>query len=455
MAAFLRIFYAAFRALRRNVMRSALTSLGIIVGIAAVIAMVEIGQGSADALARRIASMGANVVQIDPAAGHVLGVNAGAGTTRTLIPQDCAAILAQCPEVRWAAPGVDCRMQVIYGHRNWAPWNILGTAPAYLEVRHWTNLAAGAMFTDDDVRRAACVCLIGQTTAHALFDNQSPIGKLVRVNGVRLKVVGELQAIGPNMMGRDQDDLLIVPWTTVKYRISGGRLAFAGQSSTVSTAVNTLDALYPETQLRLYPPVSSVQTADRPLIHRAPDIDDIYVAVDSTQDIPAAITDMRSLLRARHRVPPGQPDDIRIRNWTEITQALGSTTRLMGRLLLSVALISLVVGGVGIMNIMLVSVTERTREIGLRMAVGARARDILRQFLLEALLLTSAGGLVGLAVGRLAAIGVTHFLHWPTVASPLAMLAAVGVSAGVGIIFGFYPAWKASRLDPIEALRFE
>jgi ABC-type antimicrobial peptide transport system permease subunit len=448
----------ALRALRHNVMRSALTCLGIVIGIAAVITMIEVMQGTSGALRQAIANTGANVVQVDPGPTALGGVSSGDGTALTLIPEDCEAILRECSSIRTAAPGVDFRMQVIYGNKNWIPQNILGTAPAYLIVRNW-DVQEGEPFTETDVLRGAAVCLLGQTVAHELFGRESPVGKEILVHGVALKVVGLLRRKGTNMMGRDQDNYVIAPWTTVKFRLYGAKSAFS-QNTTANAAsslnqVNTLSNIYPNQQLQLYSQQSATQSADTPQLMRFTDLDDIYISVRSTEHIPKVIDEVTQLLRARHKLRDGQPDDFRVRNWTEMGELLGSTTTRMTNLLLCVALIALLVGGVGIMNIMLVSVTERTREIGLRMAVGARARDILRQFLTEAVLLCLLGGIGGILLGRGASVAVTSLLEWPTVPSLPAVVVAVAVSASVGLVFGYYPAWKASRLDPIEALRYE
>ena len=460
-----RIFKLAVWALRRNILRAALTTLGIVIGVAAVIAMMEIGHGSAIAIQRTIASMGANNLLVMPGTAASGGVTFGAGSKMTLTPQDADAIEQECPAVGSVAPVVRARTQVVYGNRNWVPLYIYGTTPTFLPVRNWTDMAAGDPFTERDVRSYSQVCLIGQTLVRELFGGQSPVGKEIRVQNVGFKVIGVLQNKGANMMGMDQDDILLAPWTTIKYRVVGASLTNQNQSSATSQStassdqtssqVNTLNQIYPNTQQSLYPIPSATQQADTPQPVRFVNVDQILVAARASEQIPAAIQQVTELLRERHHIRPGEPDDFTIRDMTEITNTVSSTTALMTKLLLGVAMISLVVGGVGIMNIMLVSVTERTREIGLRMAVGAEPGDILWQFLTEAVVLCLIGGVVGIVVGRGSSYLVTLLLHWPTAVSVEAIVAAVVVSATVGILFGYYPAWKASRLDPIDALRYE
>ena len=443
----------ALRALRRNVMRSALTCLGIIIGVAAVIAMMEIGGGSTRSIQQAISSLGASVIQIDPADVSVAGVSSGLGGRATLTMEDAEALDRECSVLQNVAPTVDCWGQAIYGNRNWRPGRILGATPDFLAVRNWP-VEEGEPFSTNDVRSSAAVCLIGRTVAEKLFGMDSPLGKELRLRNVGLKVVGILSRKGANVMGQDQDDFLLAPLTTVKFRITGQRQATQTTAATASSA-NTSSQIYPSQQPPLYPPPALTQAANTPQLVRFTDLDDVWVAAGTPQNIPLAIRQITSVLRDRHHLRPGTPDDFRIRDLTEISQTFAATSRVMTNLLLVVALISLVVGGVGIMNIMLVSVTERTREIGIRMAVGARARDILRQFLVEAVALCLAGGVVGILFGRGISLAITAFLHWPTVPSVPAIVASVAVAVTVGVIFGFYPAWKASRLDPIEALRYE
>jgi macrolide transport system ATP-binding/permease protein len=461
-ARFRRMLRTVLNSLRRNVLRAALTTLGIVIGVAAVIAMMEIGRGSSSSIQRSIASMGANNMVILPGTASSGGVSFGAGSVMTLTPQDSDTIVNEAPAVRAAAPIVRARTQVIYGGKNWVPSAIYGTTPAYLDVREWP-MAEGDMFTERDVRNGSKVCVIGQRLVRELFEGEDPIGRELRVQNVSFKVIGVLSSKGANMMGMDQDDILLAPWTTIKYRVTGNSVANVNQSASASSSsgsgtsqsVNSLNQIYPSTQNSLYPAQSATQAADTPLPVRFTNVDQILAAARSTPEIPAAISQITQLLRERHRIHPGEAEDFNLRDMTEMTKTLSSTTTMMTKLLLAVALISLVVGGVGIMNIMLVSVTERTREIGLRMAVGARGSNILQQFLVESVVLCFCGGAAGILLGRGISYLVTVLLRWPTELSIDAVLAAFFVSAAVGITFGYYPAWKASRLDPILALRYE
>jgi ABC-type antimicrobial peptide transport system permease subunit len=451
----LRILTTALHALSRNIMRSMLTCLGIIIGIAAVIAMVEIGKGSSYTVQQTIAKMGANVIQLNPEEIKVNGVSTGTGGKPTLTPEDCDAITSECTAVRWAAPNVNTWSQIVYGSRNWWPNAIVGSTPAFLRIRNWTDMKQGVPFTDEDVRKSATVCVLGNTVAQKLFDNESPVGKEVRIRNVRLTVMGVCSPKGANMDGADQDNFLLAPWTTVKYRLSGSRQS-SQSSHTAVAAVNqtqSLTQLYPTQTLQLYPTQSTVQASDTQEIVRFSDLDGIWISAVSPEKVSLAMDQITALLRDRHAIPDGAPPDFRLRDLTENSQGYAVTTQTINTLLQCVALISLVVGGVGIMNIMLVSVTERTREIGLRMAVGARGKDILRQFLVEAVILCLVGGIVGIGLGLFSSWVVSHW--WPTRHSIPVIVLAVAVSATVGLVFGYYPAWKASRLDPIEALRYE
>jgi ABC-type antimicrobial peptide transport system permease subunit len=463
---FFRVLRTALRALRRNVMRSALTTLGVVIGVAAVIAMTEIGQGSSAAVQKTIASMGANNILVMPGTASSGGVSFGSGSVITLTPQDADAISKFCPAVDAVATVVRARTQATFANKNWVPLYIYGTTPSFLDVREWTDLDEGEPFTMSDVLNGARVCLVGQTIKHELFNDQSPLGREVRLQNVGFKVIGVLSQRGANMMGMDQDDIILAPWTAIKARVSSSVLTNVNQSAaaaasstsaTVSaaTTVNSLNQSYPGNQDSVYPSVDPLRAVDYPQQTRFTNIDQILARASTSAEIPNAIHQVTDLLHERHHIKPGQLDDFSIRDMTEMSKALGSTTETMTRSLLFVALVSLIVGGVGIMNIMLVSVTERTREIGLRMAVGARPQDILRQFLVEAVVLCLLGGFMGIALGRGAAVLVRVFLHWPTEISLPAIVAAITVSGGVGVIFGYYPAWKASRLDPIEALRYE
>jgi macrolide transport system ATP-binding/permease protein len=450
----------ALSALRRNKMRAMLSALGVIIAVAAVIAMTEIGQGSKAMLQKSIASMGANTIMIFAGSTSNGGVNMGTGSAVTLTPQDAMEIVRECPAVRCVAPLVRARSQIVYGDRNCVPENVYGTTPSYLAVRDW-KMTIGEMFSDRDVRNSNKVCVIGNTIKQNLFPKTSPVGKEIRVNNVAFRVIGVLSRKGANMVGMDQDNIVLAPWTSVKYRVSGTMLTNTNQSSSASSSssstsetVNTLSGLY-SGGVSLYLTRTATQEADTPQPVRFTNVDQVIVKAVSENKVNQAMAQITELLRARHRIRKGDDEDFSIRDMAEMMKVMSSTTQLMSSLLLVVAMISLVVGGVGIMNIMLVSVTERTREIGLRMAVGARSHHILRQFLVEAIVLCLVGGGIGVMLGRSASVLLRWVVRWPTQASLGTIVAAVAVSVGVGMVFGFYPAWKASRLDPIEALRYE
>ncbi|MBA4020086.1 MAG: macrolide ABC transporter ATP-binding protein [Pirellula sp.] len=464
-AAGLRRFYpnslrTAVGALTRNKLRSALTTIGIVIGVSAMIAIVELSQGSNRSMQKTISTMGANNLTVQSGAASSGGINFGQGSEKTLTPDDVEGIASECPAVAAAAPVVQVSGQIVRGNRNWVPMSIYGTTPAYLAIRDWQDLQAGAMFDDADVRGANRVCVLGATLAKELFDTEPPIGKSIRLKNVSLRVVGVLRRKGANMMGMDQDDIVLAPWTTITYRVSGSNTGGASKGETASStsstdaSSNSLSDLYPDA-VSLYPARSETQTRNNPQVTRVTHVDNIMAKAVSTEAVPAAIEQIHDVLRKRHRLRANQADDFSIRDMSEMLKAFGSMTNMMGALLVIVASISLAVGGVGIMNIMLVSVTERTREIGLRMAVGARSHHILRQFLIEAIVLCLFGGLLGILFGRAISFLVWFVMRWPIAASWPAIAMACGVSAAIGVGFGFYPAWKASRLDPIDALRYE
>ena len=447
------ILATAIKALLRNPTRALLTTLGIVIGIAAVITMMEIGTGSSNSIRESIEKMGANSVMIIPGADRRGGVSKGTGTQMSLTPEDCEAINRECPAVAMAVPVVNANgLQVIYGNTNYAPNRIQGSAPEFLQIRNWI-IGEGRSFTQREVNNRARVCLVGTTIVRELFGGVSPIDNEIRIVNTTFKVIGVLQRKGRNMMGMDEDDVIILPWTTARLRLTGLKTGTA--TDTTSTAATSPSDLYPAEGVALYPePVETMQD-DTLLIPKFIHIDQILLTAVSPEQVNDAVDSVTALLRERHRLKPDQENDFRVRNSAEFMKMLTGTSTIMTNLLLGVALISLIVGGVGIMNIMLVSVTERTREIGLRMAVGARSQDILQQFLVESMVLCLIGGILGILLGHGAALLVNIYLGWPVESSPGAVIAAVVVSAFVGIVFGFYPAWKASRLDPIEALRYE
>ena len=447
------ILATAIKALLRNPTRAMLTTLGIVIGIAAVITMMEIGTGSSNSIRESIEKMGANSVMIIPGADRRGGVSKGTGTQMSLTPEDCEAINRECPAVAMAVPVVNASgLQVIYGNTNYAPNRIQGSAPEFLQIRNWV-IGEGRSFTQREVNNRARVCLVGTTIVRELFGGVSPIDNEIRIVNTTFKVIGVLQSKGANMMGMDEDDVIILPWTTARLRLTGLKTGTA--TDTTSTAATSPSDLYPAEGVALYPEPVETMEDDTLLIPKFIHIDQILLTAVSPELVNDAVDSVTALLRERHRLKPDQENDFRVRNSAEFMKMLTGTSTIMTNLLLGVALISLIVGGVGIMNIMLVSVTERTREIGLRMAVGARSQDILQQFLVESMVLCLIGGILGILLGHGAALLVNIYLGWPVESSPGAVVAAVVVSAFVGIVFGFYPAWKASRLDPIEALRYE
>ena len=401
----------AMRALAVNKLRSLLTMLGIIIGVAAVIVMIAVGAGAQKRVEEQIRSLGSNLLLILSGTTTAGGARMGFGSNLTISEDDAAAIPREIPETM-SAPALRGTAQIIWGNQNWSTV-IFGVTPDYIDVRQW-ELAAGRLFDATDLAGATKVCLIGQTVAKQLFGGTDPVGQVIRVRRVPFTVIGVLESKGQSMMGHDQDDLILMPISTARKRVLGsGNLA---KQRSVGT---------------------------------------IWVKVAEGYDMKAAEEQVRSLLRQRHRLQAGQDDDFSLRNLEEVAATQEASSRVLALLLAAVASVSLVVGGIGIMNIMLVSVTERTREIGLRMAVGARTRDILGQFLVEAVTLSLIGGLAGIAIGVAAAIGIAEIAGWRIVLSPESVMLAVAFAFAIGVFFGFYPARKAARLNPVEALRFE
>ena len=407
----LALLRVALRALAINKLRSTLTMLGIIIGVAAVIVMIAVGSGAQARVEEQIRSLGSNLLLILSGATTSGGVRLGFGSNLTLSEDDAAAIAREIPEVI-AAPALRGSAQIVWGNQNWSTV-IFGVTPEYLEAREW-ELAAGRIFDPSDQAGATKVCLLGATVARQLFGGVDPIGQTIRVRRVPFTVIGVLETKGQSMMGTDQDDLILMPLSTARKRVLG----------TTNLAKQR-----------------SVGT--------------IWVKVPDGHDMKAAEEQVRALLRQRHRLQPGQDDDFSLRNLEEVASAQEASSRVLALLLAAVASVSLVVGGIGIMNIMLVSVTERTREIGLRRAVGARTRDILGQFLVEAVTLSLIGGLAGIALGLAAALAIAQFAGWRILVSPAAVALAVAFAFVIGVFFGFYPARKAAHLNPVEALRFE
>ena len=402
------ILKVAVRALNRNKLRTALTMLGIIIGVGAVIALVSIGQGAQSMVQDQINGMGNNMMFIMPGNVSFGGASLGAGAANTLTEEDVQAMIKEVPTIAAASPVVRASGQLVFGNQNWFV-QIQGSNEKFPEIRNW-KVEKGEFFSDSDVRSAERVIVLGKSVADKLFSGLDPIGQMIRVRNLPFRVIGVLTAKGQSMVGQDQDDTAIVPYTTVQRKLLGQQIPSIGQAM--------ISSISPEASA-----VTEKQVAE--------------------------------LLRQRHKIQPGQTDDFMVRNMTDVAQTSAQITTLMTILLGSIAAISLIVGGIGIMNIMLVSVTERTREIGIRMAVGARPNYIRLQFLTESLVLSLVGGLIGVLIGGSLAALVAHFLGWPTLVSAISVLISFAFATAIGIFFGYYPAHKAAALDPIEALRYE
>ena len=443
----------ALRSLLRNPTRTLLTMLGIIICIAAVIAMMEIGAGSSASIRSTIEQMGAGSGVVYPGVRRVAGIKVGVNTWTRLLPADAEAIMQECPHISQVSPVVSSSSaQAVFGSENWIPAQMYGVAPSYFNIRDW-QVEEGRFFTDREVDVNARVCLVGSTIVKELFHGVSPIDCEMRINNTTFRVIGILKSKGANMMGMDEDDVILIPWTTMRMRITGLRNGSA--SSTSSTLASKPGATFPVSGVALYPAQDDSLRNDKLVIPKFTYVDQIAFSAVSPEKMPQAIAEITAVLRERHQLVAAQEDDFRIRSAADFMKMMNKTSTLMNNLLLGVALLSLLVGGVGIMNIMLVSVTERTREIGLRMAVGARSVDILKQFLIESVVMCLVGGIIGILLGHGVSLFIESQLRWPIESSPGAVIAAFAVSASIGMVFGFYPAWKASQLDPIEALRYE
>jgi putative ABC transport system permease protein len=399
----------SLRALRVNKMRSALTMLGIIIGVGAVIAMLAVGTGASERISQQISSIGSNLIIVLPGSTTSGGMRMGMGSQPTLTRDDAEAILKECSAVKNVAPVLNGAAQIVYSNQNWST-GVFGTTPSMLAIRDWP-LASGRSFTDQDVRSSTKVCLMGQTVVENLFGSIDPIGQVIRIKKVPFTVLGVLDKKGQSPQGQDQDDTIYIPITTAQKKIFG--TTFPGMVRT------------------------------------------IMVQGRSTEELDAAEKQINALLRQRHHIGPKKDNDFTVRNLTQIMQVAEQSTKVMTLLLGAIASVSLLVGGIGIMNIMLVSVTERTREIGIRMAVGAKTWDIRLQFIIEALTLSLIGGIIGIIAGVSGSNIISAVAGWSTIVSPLSIFLAFGFSGLVGIFFGFYPAYKASLLNPIDALRYE
>ncbi len=445
-----RLIKSALIAICRNPTRTFLTTLGIVIGISSVIALMEIGTGASEVLAKNFADMGAHTIRIFPGTVVRSGVSSGAASRANLTVSDLNAILKNCQYVQAGTPFLSVRGQIIYGGKNWSPYFISGVNENYFDIAGW-KIEEGEPFSASHVRRGSKVCLVGETIVRELYGGENPVGKDLRIQNVVFKVIGVLKSKGANMMGMDQDDCVIAPWTAVKMRLRGAgstSLSSASASASVETSTAATDTYVGS--VALYPP----KLANMPPVRFA-NIDSIMLAATSADDVYKAMAEVGQSLRESHKLEDHIDDDFRIRAMAEFADMWKSSTKTTTNLLLCVAFISLIVGGVGIMNIMLVSVTERTREIGLRMAVGARGSDILKQFLIESIVICLVGGIIGIFAGHAFSMIMSKIMGWPVAISYVAIIISFGVSALVGIIFGYYPAWKAARLDPIEALRYE
>ncbi len=450
------LFFTCLRALTRNPMRATLTVLGIVIGIAAVVAISEIGAGANKQVAEQVASLGAGKVMIWGSSVRTAGVSSGRGGRPAMKPADAEALMENnANEINFATPVVRSSGQAIVDGKNWSPNSITGGNEHYLAIDNW-EVESGRGFDKAMVDTSARVCLIGQTIVNELFGDADPIGRDIRIRNVLFTVIGTLKEKGAGHNGQDQDDVIVMPWTSLRMRLQGSP-SVASMSAVTAKANNSVSVrnTFSSGSVNFYPGTDLQAFSNAPHPLRTKTVDFLMIQAKDKENASSAMDAMTPTLRREHGLKTGQLDDFEMRDSAQFSNALTEMTGAISTLLLIVAMISLIVGGVGIMNIMMVSVTERTREIGLRMAVGARPRDIMYQFLLEAVLLCIVGGIIGIGIGRLTSIIVSAKFGWHTTISVDAIVLAVSVSAIIGLVFGWYPAWKASRMDPIDALRHE